>query len=634
MKLLLGIIALSFCLWGVGDIIRHYSASKAVIEIGDYKLTVEQFLREYDKEKQAIRNSNKRHITDDEMRKLDVPGIVVEKVTNSAIIEQLLRKYDIVVSKKSLQMIVHSLPEFQNQGAFSERIYMNALRDSGVSESAFLSSIRENIARTQLFHPLIAGYRMPSIVKEKIVQSFEAKYKIVMARLNVNDEELKKEPTSDDLKAYYEDSAEKYKEPESRDIAILVVDHSKLVKDQVTQADVDRVYEETKNSYAPKETRNFDRYAFENRNEANQASDMLMHGKSPQTIAKKFMPQVTTLKGCSKGDFPNEIGDELFRLELNKGSDVHCIGGIYYVYIVTSINKDKSSTPEQIKDQIRQVLYNDKLSTSEMYAKKKELTNKIDDGFGGGKKIEEISKETGMQYVDLSGTHNDSRNDQLIAKIPDDETRDEVLKAAFEIDEGQASQTISSHKVDHLSYVVQVRKIHEAEIPAFEKIADKIKRDYIREQKTKSLDARIKDVTEMESGAVDGVKKLKGCEMYRVSKKEVIFHQVQPTNDTKRLFKVVQNETGITTILTSLELGKAMTWKLTDDEHIVVALERVEKGPKANDEFRQRISQYLDQQAAAAVIPVILVASKKNMKIKIDRELIKKITASVSGIED
>ena len=46
-KILFTAIILSFCLFGIGDIIRHVSETKTAISVGKHKISAEQLYREY-----------------------------------------------------------------------------------------------------------------------------------------------------------------------------------------------------------------------------------------------------------------------------------------------------------------------------------------------------------------------------------------------------------------------------------------------------------------------------------------------------------------------------------------------------------------------------------------------------------
>ena len=288
-KILFGAIIFSFCLWGVGDIIKNYAASKSVFSVEKMKVTSEQFLREYSSEKQRIRNIGSKPLSDDEMKKLNIKGMVLDSLIQKTVVEATFNKLNIIVPKKSLLDIVQSLPEFKNNGAFDAKIYEMALRKSGISESGFLMQIRDNVAKTQLLHPIIAGYKIPSFVKDTMTKEFESKKTVLVSKIKVDDMKANEKPTADELKQYYDNNSDKYKKPETRNVALLVVDYQGLAKDFViTDDEVNAYYSSNKDSYASKEKRNFERFVFDAKEDADKAWNMMNRGTPSKEIVKKF----------------------------------------------------------------------------------------------------------------------------------------------------------------------------------------------------------------------------------------------------------------------------------------------------------------------------------------------------------
>ena len=628
-KILFAAIIFSFCLWGVGDIIRNYSASKAVFTIDKERFTVEQFLREYSQEKQRIRNIGSKPLTDAEMEKLNIKGMVLNKLLNAAVLEHTYGKLGIIVSKQSLRDIVHSMPQFQNRGGFDTRIYEMAIRRSGMSEQGFLMGIRDNVAKTQLLHPIIAGYKLPEIIKEIIAKEFESKYTVLLSKINLDSLKYNENVSDNELKQFYDNNSDKYRKPETRNVSILLIDYGNLAGDMTIDEDeIDAVYEENKDSYKPEETRNFERFSFDDRQSADKAWEMMNRGVSSKEIIKGLTPDMEEVRGAHVSDFPEKVGKELFSLKKGHSSAVYEISGKFYVCRLTSITAPKQKSVSEIKAEIRKELQNDKMNSPEFYAKIKEMKNKIDDGFGSGKTIDIIAKETGMKVEKISGVKKEEVSAELHKIIPDEDTRTEVIEKIFTTEAGQASQTIDSKETDTLSYVVAIDKVQPAVIPEFNKIKDQVKRDYILDKKEKSLTEDLNEIAGMSTKAAAQMKKKFNTKSFKFSKRDVLTQSQHKNAEVEEILNEIPNPNAVLNIVSSLKSGEISYYKISDTEYLVCGIDNINRAGETSKEFYAAISRYIDAGTSNDVIGATLAAFKQTMKIDIDNKLIDEVTKS------
>lgn len=625
-KILFTAIILSFCLWGVGDIIKNYSASKAVAKIDKLRITADQFLREYSQEKQRIRNMGAKPLTDAEMAKLDIKGMVLDKLVNATVIERAYERFGIIVPRQSLISLIHAMPEFQSNGGFDSRIYEMALRRSGMSESGFLTRLRDSIARTQLFHPVVRGYKVPVMIKDMIAKNFEATHTILVAKIDLNHQKIRPQFAEDELKQYYENNKEKYKTPEKRDVSILMIDYSGLAGNMaIDEQEVERMYEANKGLYIPIESREFERFVFDDLKFANKGWELINKGVTTKEIVKKLSPKVNNIKDAHKNDFPEQIGKILFGLSEGKTSEVTKIGEKFYVYKVVKINRDKQKTKEEIKSELRAEMQNEKLNSPEFYAKLKEVRNKIDDGFGAGKTIDEISKETGMKVAVLRDVTKD--NHKPIAKlISDQDTRDEVINAIFETDEGQSSSTIESKETDMKSYVVVVNKINKATLPEYKDMKEIVSHDYALEKSEKGLKDDLFEIVSKGTSAANALYSKYATTEFTLKKRDLLANNNNGSANLKKILKLISNRDTLMNIVMGLHTGEVTFYKVKNGEYIAVGIKKTEPSQSVERQFYGIISQYVDKSAENETVALAIEAFKKSASIKLDNKLIEEIT--------
>ena len=625
-KILFTGIILSFCLWGVGDIIRNYSASRAVAKIDKTRITADQFLREYSQEKQRIRNLGTKPLTDEEMAKLDIKGMVLDKLINTAVVEHSYERFGIIVPRQSLVSLVHAMPDFQRNGGFDSKIYEMALRHSGMSESAFLMRLRDSIAHTQLFHPVIAGYKVPAMIKDVIAKNFEAMQTVIVATIDLNQQKLKSKFSDDELRQYYENNKDTYKTPETRDVSILMIDYSTLLNDMpVNEQEVEKMYEANKDLYIQIESRGFERFEFDDEKSANKGWTLINRGVATKDIIKGLSPVVTSIEKAFKNDFPEGIGKMLFGLKEGKTSEVLKIGNKFYIYKLNKINKPKQKTKKEIMDEIRAELQNEKLNSPEFYAKIKTLRNQIDDGFGAGKTLDKISKETGMKVETLNGV-NKEKASQLAKLIPDDDTRTEIVNAIFETDEGQSTSTIDSKETDMKSYVVVVNKVTKATFPDYQSIKAAILHDYTIKKAEKALQTDLSDMISQGEKAVSALSAKYAVSELKFKKRDLLANAHEMTADVKKILKLILNRDALMNIIMGLRTGEIAFHKLSRTKYIAIGIKNIAKLQKPELQFHDLIARYVDKSAESEVISIAIDAFKKISSIQTDDKLIQEIT--------
>jgi hypothetical protein len=342
-------------------------------------------------------------------------------------------------------------------------------------------------------------------------------------------------PDESELKRYFEANSEKYKVPEIRDVAVLVVDCQKFLGElKIDDAEVEQLYEENKGAYTQEapETRDFERFVFEAQEDAEKAWDMLNKGAPSAEIARKFAIKVGTICNVHATDFSEHLGDELFRLKLNKLSEISPIAGKYYIYRSLKIHASKQLNAVEIKEKIKEDLRREKMNSAEFYEKIKDIKNKIDDGFGAGKSIDDVAKEVDMTVVEFRGLKSDKEaSEKLAGLIKDKETRDEVFEVAFSTEEQQASQSIDPKETDSVSYVVYVRHVEKPNLPPYEKIADKVKADFIFEQQDNAGEEKARSIVNNGPTATAETAKMQGAKRFKVSKRDLLQGTAEASKD-------------------------------------------------------------------------------------------------------
>lgn len=618
-KILFTAIILSFGLWGVGDIIRHVSETKTAILVGKYKISAEQLYRDYSQMKQNIKTMGAKPLTEEEFNKMNGKEIILDNIIDRAVESETIRQIGIIVPKKSLANIIYSLPEFQTNGVFDEKLYVSLLRQSGMSESGLLLQIKNSIARNQLFHPIISGYKVPDFIRNKLGSVYESNKTIYVSIFNINDAKEPQDLNNETLKQYYENNKTKYKQPETRNIALLKVDYTKFIDEiKITEQEVDDYYKANKESFKGVETRDFERFEFSTKEEANNAHTKLSQDGSDK-IKDKLSTSCQLLKEIKKEEFPEDVAKDVFNIKEGSISNVYSIGGKYYIYILKKINAPIEKDISEIKKEIKSIIQNEKVNTPEFYSSIKEIKNKIDDSFAAGKDVDKVAKETRAEIIEIEDIEKDK--DNIIKQyVPDDETRKEVQETIFLTNENQASPIIESKEIDTVSYVVWVRKIKKEAIPELDKIKDQVKKDYIFEKKDKATLEIMNDIVDNNKDTLNKMKYIDNTRKFILAKKDLI--NKSDNKDVKEIIDKLKSYEILNEVLSTLHKNDSKYYKISDNEYALVYVSDIDQPKQASNTILYMINKYLNNGISNDIVILTKNEFKARQKIKKNNKVI------------
>ena len=111
-KILLGIMVLSFALWGVGDILTSGNSQLAA-KVGNEKITLDEFYNEFQKTVSLYNQQTNSSINLKEAKDLQLHNILLNDLIYSRMVKDYANKQNIFVNDTSLYLSqLHLLAEF------------------------------------------------------------------------------------------------------------------------------------------------------------------------------------------------------------------------------------------------------------------------------------------------------------------------------------------------------------------------------------------------------------------------------------------------------------------------------------------------------------------------------------------
>ena len=499
MGVVLGLLALSFAVWGINDIFHGYGRS-TLAKIGGTEISVEQFRQLYNERLQQVGRQFGRALTPEQANAFGLDRQVLGEMVAEAGLDQRARQMGLGLSNADVVQHITADPMFQSNGRFDRVRFEQVLRNVGYSEQRFINEQRQIMLRRQIADSLTGGLPVPKAWLEAINQFQNQERSIEYATLGPAQAGDIPAPTAEEVNKYFEARKILFRAPEYRKIATVQATPAEISKTmEISDADMKTYYDEHRSRYTTPERRHVEQIVFPNMPEAEAAEAKLKDGLSLAALAAErgLKDQDIDLGTVPKTEIIDPaVADVVFSLKEDEISQP--IKGRFGTVIVTvpKIEPEVAKTLAEVTPQIRSELSAERAKTEVL-----SLHDKIEDARAGGATLQEAAQKAKlpvMTYdVDRSG-HDPSGNP--VANLPQ---ATEVINAAFASDVGVDNDPISAGG-GYIWYEVS------GITPARERTLDEVKSQVEQRLREDQIASRLK------TKATDLVDKLKNGNAFDV----------------------------------------------------------------------------------------------------------------------
>tara|TARA_B100000214_G_C23972538_1_gene630932 strand:- start:1145 stop:3037 length:1893 start_codon:yes stop_codon:yes gene_type:complete len=488
-KVLFGILILSFAIWGIGDIFLGNKDGEAVISIGDKEYNANYFLSAYEKARRAMR-------LPPEYEDLVKPQII-ESVKQSIIRNGLLSaetlNLNLVYGDTQLKKWVGRSEAFRDSsGKFDPELLRQALFNSGLSEADFFSSLREEMRNNQLISAVASSVSPPDILIEKIFKYRNEKRTVNIAEFTGEAIASLPEQSESDLRKLYTDTKSDYMAPVYRSVTYVHIDPKELAKDiMISEEAVAEEYDARRDELTIPGSRDLKQLIF-----------------SEEDLAQKFINSITSAQSTAEVTKRiSEIGETANVLEMKDVTETDLIDtnerkaafetpvGQISSIIETSFGWKVffpiKNTPEVITplSAVRQKL-RDELSNEKALDNIFDLTNVFEDSLAGGASIEQAAREINFRSSRLKSIDNNGKSETgtIIGGITGQK---QFLSTVFDTPVGEQSQLLESE--DGGYFVLRIESETKARQKPFNEVIVEVKKAWEAAETKKALMKKAKD---------------------------------------------------------------------------------------------------------------------------------------------
>ena len=288
MGVVLGLIAISFAVWGIGDIFKGFGRS-SLARIGGTEISIEQFRQQYSERLQQLGRQLGRPITLDQARQMGIDQQLVGQLIGEATLDERVKALRLGISDEEMARRITTNPELLGPtGQFDRTRFEMMLRNNQMTERRFLDEQRRLVLRRQLAGTVLNGTQLPKAAMEAAERFQNEQRAIEYVLLERAQAGEIPEPTPEQLAKFYEERKALFRAPEFRKIVVLaLLPGEQAMWTTISDADVQRAYEDRRARYLTPERRTLQQIVFGDPQEAQAAADRIAKGESFLDIAKE-----------------------------------------------------------------------------------------------------------------------------------------------------------------------------------------------------------------------------------------------------------------------------------------------------------------------------------------------------------
>lgn len=494
-KALFAILILSFGMWGMSDYSQYQSpndpAASAVM-IGDSVISNQEFSRELRQELQRIKSILGTDLDSDQARAMKLADGVVERLIQRDLFTIAAKNMGLIINDDGVRHEIHGDRQFQGiSGQFDSNVYHQALRTNGLSEGAFVDSLRSDLLRSQYLSSIGSGGKVPKVLVDSVYRYRNQQRTASVLRIANESFVVTKTPSQSELKNFYKERAAIFTAPEYRSLTVVELNAGSLMAEiEIPEGMLQTEYNNRLDEFSEVERRKVRQMLIGNETTARLAHERLSKSESFEKVANEIAGMdvaATDLGTRSQRQIPiRAIADAAFKLAKDEFSAPIKTKLGWHILQVQEIIPESQKSFAEVKDQLQKTLARetaiDNLS---------ELANKLEDQMGAGTALESAARNLNLKVTNLDavsslGLRPDSKKISGIPGI------DLVVRVAFKTPEGEES---TLQEIDEEVYfILRVNKIIPPALIPLEKVRTRAIAEWQRVEQAKAAKAEAKRI--------------------------------------------------------------------------------------------------------------------------------------------
>jgi peptidyl-prolyl cis-trans isomerase D len=607
------ILIASFAIWGIGDTVRGISGISSVAEIGGEEVTPEQLLRAVRLELRQLEGVFGRRLEPDQARAMGIPNMALLKLIDRTLYYRAASELGVSVGDAQVSREIRKNAAFRNLfGQFDQDKFRQVLYSNGMNEGLYVAAIRGDLERGQYINSLRNGAVAPPYLAQRLYRHQNEKRIALSYRIANEDMTGIEEPDDAALNEYHRSNALVFTAPEYRKVTLVTLEPDDLIGGvSVSDEELQESYDARTDEFTTAEKRHLLQMILSDEETAKRARSFLERGRDFAEVAKELTgaPEDTLdlgvvsadelLPGLEGGAFATRKGDVTQPLKTSFG---------WHVLKVLDIEGGVAKSFEEVKQGLFTELAREK-ATDSLY----DLSNRLEDGLGGGATLEEVATRLGLKLHTLGVTDRNGINleGDLVEDLP---LKGAYLKTAFSTFKGLESALI---EVNDSYFVVRVDDITIAQFSPLEDVRE----DVIRGVMIKRRFEKSRDVAQ---ALLDGVSSGKPIEALAREFSLAAAATTPPLTRTPSASSAALPQ-DLVNDLFSLKTGQAALGKGVDGYYVLLLKEIIPADPAADEKGMEALQAKLKDDIRSDILIQLMAGLRNQYPVTINQEAVDQV---------
>jgi peptidyl-prolyl cis-trans isomerase D len=349
LKVILGLIILSFVLTGVGNYLiggnGDYAAKVNGHEISRAELE-QAFNSERNRQQQMLGDQFSQLASNDgyiqQMRQQALSQLV-----DQALLDQYISELHLGISDEQVKQAIFNQKAFQTNGKFDNAKYNGLITSMGFSADQYAEALRKQLLNQQLINAIANTDFMLKDETTKLTDLVSQQREIRQAVINVGALAAKQTVNDDEIAQYYQQHQNSFMAPEQFRVSYIKMDAAAM-QQPVSEADIQSWYDQHKADYSQPQRSRYSIIQTKTEAEARSVLDALKQGGDFASLAKsKSADPISARKGGDMGWLePATTPDELKNAGLTQKGQLSDVIKSSVGFLVVRLDDIQ---PEQVK---------------------------------------------------------------------------------------------------------------------------------------------------------------------------------------------------------------------------------------------------------------------------------------------
>lgn len=489
-KFLLGILVISFGVWGISGSIFGGSGSH-VLTAGDTAVSVTDYRLAYDRQINVLSRQFGSPVTREQAAALGVDQQVLSQLVAGALLDEQASQMKLGLSRDRLAQLTAGDPAFQGPGGtFDRQQFEYVLRQVGMRPEDYFRNREQVAVRQQIVEAVSDGMQVPDTFLRAIALYTGEDRTVDFLKVPSSAVGEIAPPTDAQIAGYFEANKSRYAAPEYRKIAYVRLEPGEIADESaISDEEVKAYYDANIGRFTQAEQRTIEQLVFASQADAKEARAALDAGKSFEEIVAE---QGKTMNDVKLGTFAKDrvadpaIAEAAFGLAEGAVSDVIQGSFGYLLVRVPEIRPAVVRDFAEVAPEIRRDLALDEANRILL-----DVHDAYEDARAGGDSMQEAATrlKLNMRVIDAVDAAGLAPDGNPVPNLPE---KEELLRQAFDTEVQVENPAIQIGANGFLYY--EVDGITPARDRALDEVRDKVAADWTGEEAATRLDALVADL--------------------------------------------------------------------------------------------------------------------------------------------